>query len=114
VPIDGGFRIVVPLGLESAWARNVVAAGHARLQVGDFVHEVDEPILLSPMEVRGIASGPAHIMEWLGFRYLVVHEFAAHAGTLEQPVSAGVPADLTVELAPEPVPIDEQRAPAAV
>jgi len=114
VPIDGGFRIVVPLGLESEWARNVVAAGHARLQIGDFVHEVDEPMLLSPIEVPGIAPGPAHIMESLGFRYLVVHEFAANAGRLEQPVSTGLPADATVEPAPEPLPIDEQRVPAAV
>jgi hypothetical protein len=53
-------------------------------------------------------------MEWLGFRYLVVHEFAANAGRLEQPVSTGLPADATVEPAPEPLPIDEQRVPAAV
>ena len=40
VPIEGGYRIVVPLGAESQWARNVLAAGHCRLQIGDSVHEL--------------------------------------------------------------------------
>jgi hypothetical protein len=33
VPTEEGFRIVVPLGEESQWARNVLAAGDCRLQM---------------------------------------------------------------------------------
>ena len=110
VPIDRGFRIVVPLGLESEWAKNVLAAGHARIQVGETVHEVDEPVLLSPIEVRGVPPVAGHVMDWLGFRYLILHEFAARAGMLEQPATGEAP----IEPSPEQVPVDVEAEAAAV
>jgi hypothetical protein len=102
VPIEAGFRIVVPLGIESQWARNVMAAGHARIQIGDFVHEIDEPALRSPLEVHGIPPVAGHVMDWLGFRFLVVHEFAAHVGALDEPALDGATIDGPVEAEPEP------------
>lgn len=78
-----GFRIVVPLGTASQWASNVLAAGQCRLQVGEVVHELDEPQLVPPTAIRGLAKPATLVMEWLGFRYLVLHEFAEHAGSLE-------------------------------
>ncbi len=77
-----GFRIIVPLGSESQWARNVLAAGHCRVQVGDAVHELDEPRLLNPTEVGSVPPILGRTMAWLGFRYLRLHEFAEHPGTL--------------------------------
>src|SRR5512141_2857563 len=69
VPTADGFRIVVPLGLASQWAQNVLAAGHCRLQVGEIVHELDEPRLVLPSEVYELPPGATRLMDWLGFRY---------------------------------------------
>ena len=85
VPTADGFRIVVPLGAESQWARNVLAAGSCRLQVGAVVHELDEPLLVSPRRVAGIPRVVAQLMSWLGFRYLTLHQFAVRPGRLEEP-----------------------------
>jgi F420H(2)-dependent quinone reductase len=75
VPTEAGFRIVVPLGLESEWAQNVLAAGHCRLQIGATVYELDEPLLISPLAVHGLAPIIAHAADLLGFRYLLLHRF---------------------------------------
>jgi deazaflavin-dependent oxidoreductase (nitroreductase family) len=83
VPTTDGFRIVVPLGVASQWAQNVLAAGHCRLQVGDDVHELDEPLLVMPSRVDGLPKPAARVMDWLGFRYLVLRRFGEHPGTLE-------------------------------
>jgi len=82
VPTDEGFRIVVPLGGESQWARNVLAAGSCRLQVGGVVHELDEPRLVSPLRVEALSPLSGHTMEWLGFRYLLLHRFGEAPGKL--------------------------------
>ena len=76
------------MGAESQWARNVLAAGTCRLQIGAVVHELDEPRLVSPRRIAGIPSGVGHLMSWLGFRYLTLHRFAARPGTLERPEAA--------------------------
>ena len=82
VPTAGGFRIIVPLGLESQWAKNVLAAGHCRLRVGAVVHELDEPVLVAPSMVVGLPRLASHAMGWLGFRYLLLHRFAEAPETL--------------------------------
>lgn len=82
VPTSGGFRIVVPLGVESQWAQNVLAAGHCRLLVGELVHELDEPRLVLPSEVEELPRAATRLMDWLGFRYLLLHRFAEHPGPL--------------------------------
>lgn len=83
VPTDRGFRIIVPLGRESHWAQNVMAAGHCRIQVGDTIHELDEPVLVAPSAITEVPLAAARVMEWLGFRYLVLHRVAARPGSLE-------------------------------
>lgn len=107
-----GFRIIVPLGGASQWASNVLAAGHCRLQAGDVVHELDEPRLVNPMEVAGLPALASRAMEWLGFRYLVLRQFAEHPGTLEAagPLETGEPE--TPELEPEAR--EPETAPAAL
>ncbi|HEX8938518.1 MAG TPA: nitroreductase family deazaflavin-dependent oxidoreductase [Candidatus Limnocylindrales bacterium] len=88
VPTADGFRIVVPLGAESQWARNVLAAGHCRLQYQGVVHELDEPLLVAPTRVPGIAAPLAALQGWLGFRYLRLRRFAERPGTLDDVASA--------------------------
>jgi deazaflavin-dependent oxidoreductase (nitroreductase family) len=87
-----GFRIVAPLGLESQWARNVLAAGHCRLEVDGVVHELDQPRLVLPSEVEGLPRLATKVMNWLGFRFLVLRRFSEHPGTLDStPAEAEVP-----------------------
>jgi len=72
VPTADGFRIVVPLGTESQWARNVLAAGGCRLQVGDATYELDRPRFVEPTAVEGVPPLVGRVLVWLGFRYLVL------------------------------------------
>jgi deazaflavin-dependent oxidoreductase (nitroreductase family) len=103
VPTADGFRIIAPVGVESQWAKNVIAAGHCRLQVGSVVHELDEPRLVMPSEVEGLPRPATRVMDWLGFRYVVLRQFAEHEGALD--VSEATPAEATPEpAAPEAVP----------
>ena len=98
-----GFRIVVPLGIESHWAQNVVAAGHCRLQIENTIHELDEPLLVMASVVEELPEPATRAMDWLGFRYLVLRQFAEHEGSLETP---------TVETAEEQTePAPEEAAP---
>jgi len=97
VATENGFRIIVPLGLGSQWAQNVLKAGRCRLQVGEVVYELDEPMLVSPMLVEGLPLGVRRLMVWLGFDYLVLHRFAEAPGTLV--VAEKEP---TPEVEPEP------------
>jgi deazaflavin-dependent oxidoreductase (nitroreductase family) len=97
VPTENGFRIIVPLGLESQWAQNVLTAGRCRLQVGEVVYELDEPMLVSPMLVEGLPPAARRLMVWLGFNYLELHRFAESPGTLVIAEEA-----LTPEIEPEP------------
>jgi deazaflavin-dependent oxidoreductase (nitroreductase family) len=96
VRTEGGFRIIVPLGGESQWACNVLAAGHCRLQVGEAIHELDEPQLVSPTEIEAVPSAAAAVMDWLGFRYLVLRQFAEQPGKLVVPVEESPAATSTM------------------
>ena len=78
-----GYRIIVPLGAASRWARNVVVAGHCRVQIGSVVHELDEPRLVGAAEVEGIPALARPLIAWLGTRYLRLRTFAEHPGTLD-------------------------------
>jgi deazaflavin-dependent oxidoreductase (nitroreductase family) len=92
-----GYRIVVPLGATSQWAQNVLAAGHCRLEVGGVVHRLDEPKLVSPISVAGIPPIAAHVLDWLGFRYLQLHRLADHEVDLLMPASATEPETDAIE-----------------
>jgi deazaflavin-dependent oxidoreductase (nitroreductase family) len=100
-PTPDGFRIVVPLGQHSEWARNVLAAGHCRLQLHERVYELDEPALIqagAAADLPGIVRG---VMQALGFQYLTLRTFAVSPGTLEPaetPIPTAEPSD-----APRPV-----------
>jgi F420H(2)-dependent quinone reductase len=82
VATEDGFRIVVPLGVASQWAANVVAAGRCRLQIGGVVHELDRPSLVPPPAVAGMPPYAARMMDGLGFRYLLLHRVSEAPGML--------------------------------
>lgn len=88
---ETGFRIIVPLGDRSQWARNVLAAGHCRLQIHDIVHELDEPTLLQARDVPGISPVARWLSARLGFDYLVLRSFSRSPGSLMDQPSAAAP-----------------------
>jgi len=101
-----GYRIIAPVGEQSHWARNVLAAGHCRLQIGERVHELDEPRLVPASAIDTMPRLAARAMDWLGFRYMVLHELNERTGTLE-------PVAVAQEEPPAPVAIDTEE-PAAI
>lgn len=107
VATETGFRIGVPLGERSEWARNVLAAGHCRMQLHDVVYELDEPALLAASEIPEIAPPVGWVLDLLGFEYLFLRRFAEAAGRLE-PVEE--PATGLVPVADEAAPTTEAAA----
>jgi hypothetical protein len=91
VATETGFRIIVPLGERSQWARNVMVAGHCRLQIHDVVHELDEPTLLQARDVPGISPVARWLGSLLGFDYLVLRSFSRAPGSLLEPPAAAAP-----------------------
>jgi F420H(2)-dependent quinone reductase len=90
-----GFRVVVPLGERSQWAANVLAAGHCRLHLHDTVFDLDEPTLVTPVDVRELPGPVRRAATSLGFRYLRLHLFAESHGSLP-------PLDVTTETGGSP------------
>jgi hypothetical protein len=91
-----GFRIIVPLAAESHWAQNVLAAGGCRLQVGNQVFELDEPSLVVPSAIDDLPVIGRRVLDWLGFRYLLLRRVAQHPGTLDagvEPAGSRPPAE---------------------
>lgn len=99
-PIERGFRIMVPVGTRCEWARNVVAAGHCRMELGDEVYELDEPELVLARTMPELALPIRLASSALGFMYLRLHTFAHHPGTLDEPQAARETTGS--EAAPEP------------
>jgi len=81
---QAGFRIVVPLGMRSEWARNVIAAGHCRVHLHDQVFNLDEPAMVEAGEAKDLPLPLRRLMAALGFKYLNLRTFAAH------PVTSGL------------------------
>lgn len=79
---QNGFRIVVPLGKQSEWARNVIAAGHCRIHLHDQIFDLDEPAMVDAGEVKDLPWPVRRVMAALGFKYLNLRTFAAHPATL--------------------------------
>jgi hypothetical protein len=82
-PTEGGFRVMVPLGPQSHWARNVLAAGHCRLHLHGQVLELDEPVMIGAARAEDLPRIVRWLMMTLGFEYLYLHTFATRAGDLE-------------------------------
>ena len=99
MPTADGFRIIVPIGERSEWARNILAAGHCRLVLGDRLLELDEPVFETPSDVPDIPRPVRALFEWLGFRYLRLRTFR------EAPTDAAV-------AAVEGAPVEREAVPA--
>ena len=82
-PTATGFRIVVPLGSQSEWAKNVLAAGRCRIGLHEQVYELAAPRFVSPAELKDLPRPLRACMTSLGFRYLVLETVAVVPGRLE-------------------------------
>lgn len=105
VPTAEGFRIVVPLAEDSQWAMNVLAAGHCRLQLRDTIHELDEPLLVEPVDVRELSLPTRWAAARLGFKYLRLRRFAETPGTFFEPTDVGEHERPVEWIAPTEVPV---------
>ena len=82
-PTPAGFRIIVPLGARSEWARNVVAAGHCRLLLHDQVFDLDEPAMIDAGKTHDLPWPLRRVLAALGFQYLNLRTFASQPGCIE-------------------------------
>jgi deazaflavin-dependent oxidoreductase (nitroreductase family) len=82
-PTADGFRILVPLGEHSQWARNVMAAGSCRMQLHDIVFELDEPKIVQPTSLDGLPTLLRRLEEYLGFEYITLRTFSSAPGSLD-------------------------------
>jgi hypothetical protein len=87
-PTKGGFRVLVPLGPQSQWARNVLVAGHCRLHLHGQVFDLDEPVTVAAAEAGDLPWVVRRLMTALGFQYLYLHTFATRPGDLEPDAEA--------------------------
>jgi hypothetical protein len=86
-PTADGFRVLVPLGAESQWARNVLAAGHCQLHLHDQVFDLDEPAMMPGAEAEDLPWLVRRVMAGLGFKYIHLRTFAVN-GESSSPVGA--------------------------
>ncbi len=82
-PTPGGFRILVPLGPHSQWARNVMAAGHCRLQLRDVIYELDEPMMIAASHADDLPTPVRGVLAALGFEYLTLRTLNCRRGRVE-------------------------------
>ena len=100
-----GFRIIVPLGPSSEWARNVVVAGHCRLQLHGDVYELDEPVLIPAGQVESLPRTIRGVLGLLGFDYILLRVFDTKPGSLEPVETAvSIPEEPGTEVAPAETP----------
>ena len=102
-PTANGFRVLVPLGPESQWARNVLAAGHCQLHLHDEVFDLDEPVMMPGAEAEDLPWVVRRVMAALGFQYIQLRTFAVNGasprpGRALGPIDASEPAIPVVEL----------------
>jgi hypothetical protein len=81
-PTATGFRFVMPLGSQSEWARNVLAAGRCRVQLHGEVYELTQPHLVRPDTLTDLPRILRTVMTALGFRYLTLETDTVASGTL--------------------------------
>ena len=74
-----GYRVMLPLGAQSEWARNVVAAGSCRIQLHGQVYELADPRLIPADEVTDLPRAVRAVMAALGFQYLSLRTVGAGA-----------------------------------
>lgn len=63
LPTPDGFVIALPYTSGADWARNVLAAGHARIEYDGRTVEVTDPVVVPSAEVRSLLSRSEQIVD---------------------------------------------------
>lgn len=112
--------IPAPMGVGSQWARNVLHAGHARLQLHDRLYELDQPELVTVGETGFFPAAIAAPFDRMGWRYVRFHVAASAPATFGTHAPS-IPADRPVfdgslqgaaEMPVEPRMVTREPAPA--
>jgi hypothetical protein len=111
--------IPAPLGVGSQWAQNVLAAGHARLQLHETIIDLDQPALISVSETGFFAPPIAGPFDRLGWRYLQLRVVGSTPGAFPvqpEPAATDVPVaplqDVEPEIPVEPKMVNREPSPA--
>lgn len=72
--------VPAPLGTGSQWARNVLHAGKARLQLHEIIHDLDRPELITVAESGFYPKAVAAPFDQMGLRYVRMHLVASTPG----------------------------------
>lgn len=85
LPRVSGDHVVVPLpyGRNAHWARNILVAGHCRLQLHEQVYELDEPQVLPATEINELPSWQRRSLSGQVMEYLRLRVFSVRPGTLD-------------------------------
>lgn len=79
--IPDGYEIPLPYGADAHWVQNVLAAGHARLQAHETIHELVEPRVIGASETLSLTRYERWRGAKLGYQYLRVRQKAEMPGT---------------------------------
>jgi hypothetical protein len=114
--------VPAPLGVGSQWARNVLQAGRAQLQLHETLYELDRPELITVAETGMFPPRIAAPFDRMGWRYVRFHLVAAVPGTFAShgttiPAVDGKPVmepplDGTYEIPVEPRMVHREGSPA--
>lgn len=99
-PRVDGDTVVIPLpyGTDVHWVRNVMAAGHCRLQLHETIYELDEPAVITSGEIT-LPAFAHEALDMSGAHYLRLRILDRAPGTFTSP-----PREFTTHAAPGPVP----------
>jgi hypothetical protein len=116
---DETVLIPAPLGVGSQWARNVLHAGRARLQLHETLYDLDRAEMIPVADTGFYPAQVAAPFDRMGLRYLRFHvaaavpgTFATHASSLPAGASPEWPLGETFEIPIEPLMVEREGAPA--
>lgn len=94
-----GSHVLIPLpyGRGVQWTRNVLAAGHCRVQHHHHVLELDEPQVLHPAAVTDLPDWRKLSVSGVPMEYLRLRIFSRRPGTLDMPTPVGQAVAVPVE-----------------
>jgi deazaflavin-dependent oxidoreductase (nitroreductase family) len=104
--IPDGYEIPLPYGADAHWVQNVLAAGHARLQVHETIFELAEPQIVGAADTQSLTRYERWRGSKLGYQYLRVRRTAEMPGTFsrwtghEPVLTDGEPVPMPMEESP--------------
>jgi hypothetical protein len=83
--VDGAVIIPLPYGTDVQWVRNVMAAGHCRLQYHETIYELDEPAIILAEQNPALSAAEHQILDETTAHYLRLRVLDRAPGTFAEP-----------------------------